>query len=215
MDCPKFDKLTEWSGNVMYYPLDHLMNIAEFEWDDGNFLCLALGHGIGPEEAEEVFAISPIIRKTKMGHYAVFGRTVSGRLLVIGLENKGKGIVRVITGWDMDDAERQFYMTSKKGRTIKRRGSRIQETPAEYYSRRGILGEIEEATVELTLDESLRQQIIKGKRLRRLQNISIKLDPAQIIALKKLATIKSIPYQTLIRQWLAEGIRKELRLDSK
>jgi predicted DNA binding CopG/RHH family protein len=48
-----------------------------------------------------------------------------------------------------------------------------------------------------------------------LQNISIKLDPAQIVALKKVATLKSIPYQTLIRQWLAEGIRKELRLDSK
>jgi predicted DNA binding CopG/RHH family protein len=67
----------------------------------------------------------------------------------------------------------------------------------------------------LALDENLRQQIIQGKRLRRLQNISIKLDPAQITALKKLATMKSIPYQTLIRQWLAEGIRKELRLASK
>jgi hypothetical protein len=38
-----------------------------------------------------------------------------------------------------------------------------------------------------------------------------KLDPAQIMALKKLATMKSIPYQTLIRQWLANSIRKELR----
>jgi hypothetical protein len=65
------------------------------------------------------------------------------------------------------------------------------------------------------LDESLRQQIIQGKRLRRLQNISVKLDPAQITARKKLATMKSIPYQTLVRQWLAEGIRKELRFDSK
>jgi len=191
------------------------MKVAEFEWDDGNILHLALGHGIEPEEAEEVFAVSPIICKTKKRHHAVFGRTISGRLLVIVFENKGNGIVRVIAGWDMDDAERRFYMTNKKGQTIKRRGNRIQESPAEYYSKHGILGEIEETPVELTLNENLRQQIIQGKRLRRLQNISIKLDPAQITALKKLATIKSIPYQTLIRQWLAEGIRKELRLGSK
>jgi predicted DNA binding CopG/RHH family protein len=48
--------------------------------------------------------------------------------------------------------------------------------------------------------------------MRRLQNVSIKLDPAQIQALRKIATMKSVPYQTLIRQWLAEGISKELHL---
>jgi len=40
----------------------------------------------------------------------------------------------------------------------------------------------------------------------------VKLDPAQIIALRKIATLRSIPYQTLIRQWLSEGIAKELHL---
>ena len=117
------------------------------------------------------------------------------------------------SGWDMGNAERRFYMTNNKGRTIKRKADGIRESPAEYYSKHGILGEIEESPVELALDENLRQQIIQGKRLRRsLQNLSIKLDPAQITALKKIATMQSIPYQTLIRQWLAEGIRKELRL---
>jgi len=51
-------------------------------------------------------------------------------------------------------------------------------------------------------------------RARRLENISIKLDPVQIQALKKIATMKSIPYQTLIRQWLAAGIRRELQIRS-
>jgi predicted DNA binding CopG/RHH family protein len=40
----------------------------------------------------------------------------------------------------------------------------------------------------------------------------VKLEESQIIALRKIATLKSIPYQTLIRQWLAEGIAKELHL---
>ncbi len=88
----------------------------------------------------------------------------------------------------------------------------VKEKVAEYYDRHGVLGEIVEGPVEFSLEEELRAQILGGRRTRRLQNISIKLDPAQIQALKKIATMKSVPYQTLIRQWLAEAIRKELRL---
>jgi predicted DNA binding CopG/RHH family protein len=89
---------------------------------------------------------------------------------------------------------------------------RVKESIAEYYDRRGVLPELEEGAIEFSLEEELRRQILEGKRTRRLQNISIKLDPAQIQALKKIATMKAIPYQTLIRQWLAEGIRRELRI---
>ena len=92
--------------------------------------------------------------------------------------------------------------------------ARVKESPARYYDRRGVLREIVEEPVEFALDEELRAQILAGKRARRLTNLSIKLDPAQIQALRKIATMKSIPYQTLIRQWLAEGIRRELRLPS-
>jgi predicted DNA binding CopG/RHH family protein len=31
------------------------------------------------------------------------------------------------------------------------------------------------------------------------------------MTIKKLATMKSMPYQTLIRHWLAEEIKKELK----
>jgi len=34
----------------------------------------------------------------------------------------------------------------------------------------------------------------------------------QIQAIKKVATMKSIPYQTLIRHWLSENLRKELHI---
>lgn len=97
---------------------------------------------------------------------------------------------------------------------MSKRPKRVKETAAQYYDRRGVLDELEEQPVEFALDEELRRQIIRGERTRRLQNISIKLDPAQIQALRKIATKKSIPYQTLIRQWLAEGIRRELNLSA-
>jgi uncharacterized DUF497 family protein len=86
------------------------MRISGFEWDEGNVVHLALRHGIEPEEAEEVFAIAPLFRKTKRGHYAAFGPSQAGRLMVIVFERKAKGTVRVITGWDMDAAERKYYL---------------------------------------------------------------------------------------------------------
>jgi len=85
------------------------VHISEFEWDEGNVVHVTLGHGIEPEEAEEVCAVSPVYRKTKRGHYAGFGPTRAGRLLVVVFGVKGKGLGRVITGWDMDNAERRYY----------------------------------------------------------------------------------------------------------
>src|SRR5574341_1006743 len=89
---------------------------------------------------------------------------------------------------------------------------KVKEPLAAYYDRHGVLGEIVPRRVEFALEAELRRQILRGRRGRRLQNLSIKLDPVQVQALRKIATMKSIPYQTLIRQWLAEGIRRELHL---
>ena len=84
------------------------------------------------------------------------------------------------------------------------------EDMAALYDREGVLGQIVEEPVEFALDEELRAQIVKGARRRRLKNVSIKLDAAQVVALKRIATQKAMPYQTLIRSWLADGIRREL-----
>jgi predicted DNA binding CopG/RHH family protein len=92
-----------------------------------------------------------------------------------------------------------------------KRVAKTRKEWAEYYDRHGVLGEIIEQPVEFALDEELRKRIVTGQRKRRLQNVSIKLDPAHLIALRKVATMKSIPYQTLIRLWLAEGLQRELR----
>lgn len=89
------------------------MKIIDFEWDEGNALHLELGHGILPTEAEEVFAVKPLIRKTKKGHYAVMGPTLDGRYLILVFELKKGRVARVITGWDMKNSERRYYAKSK------------------------------------------------------------------------------------------------------
>lgn len=79
-----------------------------------------------------------------------------------------------------------------------------------YYEERDILNEITEEPVDLSLGDKIRQDILTGKRKRKLKNVTLKVDPLQIIAIKKLSNMKSIPYQTLIRHWLAENIKQEL-----
>jgi predicted DNA binding CopG/RHH family protein len=89
---------------------------------------------------------------------------------------------------------------------------RTKETAANYYDRRGILGELEEGEASFAIEQELRREILEGRRARRLKNVTVKLDPVHVQALRKIATQRAIPYQTRIRQWLAEGIRRELEL---
>jgi predicted DNA binding CopG/RHH family protein len=79
-----------------------------------------------------------------------------------------------------------------------------------YYEGKSILDEITDEPVNLSLGDTLREEILSGKRKRKLKNVTIKVDPLQIMAIKKLSNMKSIPYQTLIRHWLSEGIKEEL-----
>jgi len=91
----------------------------------------------------------------------------------------------------------------------------INHTLAEYYDKADIMDEILDESIELTLDSNLRKDILTGKRRRRLKNLTIKMDPIQIQAVRKIATMKSIPYQTLIRHWIAQKIKKELLSEGK
>ncbi len=91
------------------------MLFKDFEWDDGNITHLELRHGVQPYEAEEVFANNPLFRKIGENKHAAFGPTLDGRYLVLVFQKKAKGIIRIITGWDMSDKEKRHYKTHRKG----------------------------------------------------------------------------------------------------
>jgi hypothetical protein len=55
-----------------------------------------------------------------------------------------------------------------------------------YYDERNILDEITDESVDFVLDERLRDDILSGKRKRKLKNITIKMDPLQVGAIKKI-----------------------------
>jgi predicted DNA binding CopG/RHH family protein len=61
--------------------------------------------------------------------------------------------------------------------------------------------------VEIELSPELRDEIISKRELKK--SVTLRLEPSQIKAVKKIAAKKGLPYQTLIRLWIAEKIRNE------
>jgi len=44
---------------------------------------------------------------------------------------------------------------------------------------------------------------------KQMKHISIRIDEIKILEAKELAEEKGIPYQTLMRSWIYEGLKKE------
>ncbi len=94
----------------------------------------------------------------------------------------------------------------------KKKGKGKAKEWAEYYDQADILEELLEEPVEFSLDDQLLRDVLNKKRKRKLQNVTIKMDPLQVNTIRKLATKKSMPYQTLVRHWISDKIRQELNL---
>lgn len=95
---------------------------------------------------------------------------------------------------------------------MKKKAVKKRLTHEEYYDTYGVLEDIMEEDIDLNLNAVLKKDIISGKRKRKLRNVSIKIDPLYLQSIKKIATMKGFPYQTLMRQWLIKEIKKELKI---
>lgn len=62
-------------------------------------------------------------------------------------------------------------------------------------------------SVEVEIDSELEAEILNKRELKK--PVTLRLEPNQIEAVKKIANSKGLPYQTLIRMWINEAIRRE------
>ncbi len=91
------------------------MRIREVIWKQ-RFVGKLLGkHGVSAEEAEDALYGRSLFRKVSRGRvkgqdvYSAFGRTESGRYLVVIFIDKGHGVALPISARDMDRSERKYY----------------------------------------------------------------------------------------------------------
>ena len=89
---------------------------------------------------------------------------------------------------------------------------RTDEEAADYFESHSIANVLDqlpdEAPIKLT--PALSKQI-RERHARNKAPISIRLEPDQIAAAKKIANAKSLGYQTQLRLWISEGIRREAK----
>ena len=89
---------------------------------------------------------------------------------------------------------------------------RSDEQAAEYFETHSVadvwdhLRESKRAKPSAALAKSIRERHARAK-----SPISLRLVPEQIAAAKKIAAAKSVGYQTQLRMWIAEGIRREAK----
>src|SRR5450432_48768 len=84
------------------------------------------------------------------------------------------------------------------------------EAAAEYFAAHSVAGVWDQlpAANPAKLSKTLTKSIQERHSVRKAP-ISIRLGPEQIVAAKKIASAKSVGYQTQLRMWIAEGIRRE------
>ena len=85
-----------------------------FQWDQGNSDKNLPKHNVHNWECEQLFFNKPLLVLEDPGYsvaekrWAAFGKTDSGRLLVVIFTKRGN-LLRVISARDMNSKERKFY----------------------------------------------------------------------------------------------------------
>ena len=102
-------------GHIYTFCLDDAYDSFEgFQWDDGNRNRNLIRHDVQHWECEQVFFNQPLLVLDDFGHsatekrWAAFGKTDSGRLLVIIFTQRGS-LLRVISARGMNHKERAYY----------------------------------------------------------------------------------------------------------
>ncbi len=86
----------------------------EFDWDDDNIEHIAR-HGVEPWEAEEAVGDPDrVTRRRRGGRLAVIGVTEAGRVLVVVLDRKDRGVWRVVTARDSSPNEKRSYRRRRR-----------------------------------------------------------------------------------------------------
>ena len=84
------------------------MRVQTFDWDDWNIEHIAR-HGLEPHDVETACRGEIVVLRGREGRHLVYGRTSTGRYLLVVLSHRGSGVARVITARDMTQQERRFY----------------------------------------------------------------------------------------------------------
>jgi uncharacterized DUF497 family protein len=181
-------------------PLDECIG---FDWDEANAEKNWQRHQVTQEEAEDVFFNEPLTVRGDIRHsrrekrYYGLGQTSSGRRLFVAFTIRRK-LIRVISVRDMIAENRSSMASGKK---------QIPEFRSEEDERSFWANHDSTEFIDWQAAQRRRFPNLKPS----LRTISLRLPVSMIEDLKALANKRDVPYQSLLKVFLAERLERERR----
>ena len=171
--------------------------IRGFLWDDDNVAHITR-HAVSPDEVEEALAGDPVVLRGADNRYLVYGRTENDRWLFAVYGTR-------------DDREGEASLPAQtKGTNMKTRHKvptfRTDGEAADYWAKHDSASYAKNLpVVAVKPSPALRRRVAARAK----KPVTLRLEEGQIAAAKRTAERMSIPYQTLLRMWIAQRLAKE------
>ena len=179
-----------------------LSSVEGFDWDDGNVRKSLDKHAVTQAEAEQMFTGEPLLAEDfrhsqAEARYQALGETIEGRRLHVTFTLRGDSRkIRVISARDMNRKERATM--NKKLKPI----PKFRDEAAERK-----FWETHDSTEYL--DWSKAQRVRFPNLKLSTTAISLRLPQGTLDRIKVAANKRDVPYQSLIKVWLAEKLDAE------
>jgi uncharacterized DUF497 family protein/predicted DNA binding CopG/RHH family protein len=183
---------------------DPLGACTGFEWDEANAVKNCERHQVSTDEAESVFFHEPLVVRGDVRHsrrekrYYALGQTSAGRRLFVAFTLR-RALLRVISVRDMN-RRNGMPMPSTKQKPVPE--FRSEDEEREFWAKH-------DSTDFIDWHSAQRRKLPNLKPT--LRTISLRLPVAMIEDLKVLANKKDVPYQSLLKVFLAERLERERR----
>jgi uncharacterized DUF497 family protein/predicted DNA binding CopG/RHH family protein len=178
-----------------------LENCVGFDWNNHNANKNWEKHGVTPDEAEAVFFHEPLVVRSDLRHsrgekrHFALGQTSTGRRLFVSFTVRGQ-LVRVISARDMNQKNPGCITGMKK---------KIPEFKTDDAERNFWANA--DSTEYIDWPAGKRVKFVNLKPS--LKTISLRLPVSMIEDLKVLANSRDVPYQSLLKVFLAERLARE------
>jgi uncharacterized DUF497 family protein len=176
-----------------------LEHVRGFQWDAGNDRKNADRHGLSRAEAEQVFFNAPLLvvadeqHSQQEGRFHALGRTDDDRLLHVTFTLRAQGsLIRVISARDMHRKERTRAMRRK----LKPVPAFASEADERRFWESNDSGE--------HIDWTKAERVVLPNLRPSTTAISLRLPVPLLERIKVAANKRDVPYQSLIKMWLAE-----------
>lgn len=189
-------------------PLVPLLECTGFDWDEGNSEKNWIKQQVSRAECEELFFNEPLVVAPDERHsadeprYYVLGQTDEGRRVFVVVTIRDK-LIRVISARDMRKAKRRSTQVPKPKKVLRM----IPKFETEDQERQ--FWAANDSTEYLHWPQGKRVKLSNLRPTTRV--ISIRCPETMIERLKILANKRDVPYQSLLKIYVAKKLEEELR----